>query len=94
MQDTTRNDDRSTGEQTPLSANRFGLSGDDIEELLEDPGPDIDDLIAEVESGPDIEQLLEQDGGDIEDLLDEARANHYSELVARQWGTPEEEWWP
>ena len=64
-----------------LEANTFGLDGDDIEGLLE-------------QSEHDIEKLLEQDGGDIEDLLDEARANHYSELVARQWGTPEEEWWP
>ena len=69
-----------------LEANTFGLDGDDIEGLLE-------------QSEHDIGELLEQDGHDIEELLDlttadDKQANHYSELVARQWGTPEGEWWP
>lgn len=34
--------------------------------------------------------------GDPDDVRTEAeaRAEHYSELVARQWGTPKGEWWP
>jgi len=34
--------------------------------------------------------------GDPDDVRTEAeaKAEHYSELVARQWGTPEGEWWP
>ena len=34
--------------------------------------------------------------GDHDDVRTEAeaKAEHYSELVARQWGTPEGEWWP
>jgi hypothetical protein len=69
-----------------LEANTFGLSDDDFEGLLE-------------QSEHDIEELLEQDGHDIEELLDlttadDKQANHYSELVARQWDTPEGDWWP
>jgi len=70
-----------------LEANTFGLDGDDIEGLLE-------------QSEHDIEELLEQDSHDIEDLLDLSTAgdgelaDHYAEQVARQWGTPEGEWWP
>ena len=34
--------------------------------------------------------------GDPDDVRTEAeaKAEHYSELVARQWGTPKGEWWP
>ena len=104
MQPTTPNDDGRTDEQTPLSANQFGLSDDDIEGLLENPGPDIDDLLDEVESGPDIDDLLDAADADdrLDELLDEVAgddradrlADCYSEKVARQWGTPEGEWWP
>jgi len=90
---TRPNDDESTDEQTPLSANRFGLSDDEL-----------DALIDEVESGRDIADLLDAADADdgLDDLLDEVTgddradrlADRYSEQVARQWGTPEGAWWP
>ena len=42
------------------------------------------------------DELLQEVTADTldEDLRKAAEAEHYSELVARQWGTPEGEWWP
>jgi len=72
-----------SGDSGDLQPNRFGL--DVSEELLE-----------EVSGGEVSEELVEEVTGDDlpNDLLEAAEAEHYSELVARQWGTPEGEWWP
>jgi len=83
-------DDGSDDAQTPLSANQFGLSDDDLDALLDEveSGPDIDDLLDAAEGDDDLDALLDEveSGPDIDELLEQA--------TARQWGTPEGDWWP
>jgi hypothetical protein len=90
-----------------LSANTFGLDADDLDpvdldadeiaDLLDTDTADIDDLLDEVATDDDLDALLDEipTGDDLDALLDEhEQADLFAEQVARQWGTPEGEWWP
>jgi hypothetical protein len=66
-----------------LEANRFQI--DIPDELLE--AATADEVTDEL-----IDEVTDDDLPD--DLLRQAEADHYAELVAKQWGTPEGEWWP
>ena len=66
-----------------LEPNRFEI--DLPEELLEAAdGSEISDEFIEEVTGHDLP----------DELLESAAEDHYAELVAKQWGTPEGEWWP
>jgi hypothetical protein len=71
------------GSDGDLQANRFDI---DLS----------DELLAKVTDSEVSDELLQEVTADTldEDLRKAAEAEHYSELVARQWGTPEGEWWP
>jgi hypothetical protein len=71
------------GSEGRLEANHFGL--------------DLPDDLLEAATASEVSDELLQEATANElpnDLLEAAEAEHYSELVARQWGTPEGEWWP
>ena len=58
---------------------------------------DIPDELVEAATADQVtDELIDEVTGDDlpDDLLKAAEADHWAEEVARQWDTPEGEWWP
>jgi len=71
-----------------LEANTFGLDGDDLDDLLEPPEQDFDELLDESDS-LDIDALLDEVG-----LSDDELDDLFEQVANQQLDLPEGEWWP
>ena len=89
MQDITDDDgdDGRTDGQTTLSANQFGLSSDELDELLDEPGSlDLD----ATDTGDDIDEILDQEVG----LSDDELTDLFEQLASQKLDLPKGDWWP